>query len=900
MADKYVYKKPYEEETGLVVVPDYYVAPPSDSGDTTPTESTSSWQFPSLRLVDLFPELFSPKAAQPKRINSVAKIANNISALQTGDPIPYVYGRTTIAPKIIAAHADDDYLYVDYLVSKGEINQFVKLYQGGDDVGLPSTDFEYFTGTSGQSASTIMAGVLGSYDALPDIAHFVVKLSRSDSMDFRVLLEGIKTFDPRTSPRANAYSANPALALGHMLESCGYTLDYDSLSTVANMCDEDVGGSARWECHVPCESRRNVGAWIQAFSQYAHCYLDIIGGSVTFIPDAAVTSSPAVTRTVTNADIVAGSAKTTKSGVKDVPEQVTVNYREEDGTSRSAVVGSGAVGRRTRLSLPGFQTYTMAKRHATELLNKVQADLRHQHIAHDEAITDAIGDIHSITYAPHGLTDKLMRLVGLQEKERGRWQRSYVEYDPALYSDSVFSAPSLGDTDLISPNTPPTGPTPTVTEELYTDETATTYSRLKIQFTGSSWPYAQAYRVTAEGEQNVLNTLIANEGQTTHTVYTAALKQGVNYSINVYIQSVTGVLSETAGTANQTAAGKLLPPGDVPSLNGYEAGNLVALNWGAAEEITGDLRGYIIKRLPGAEYTGTSADWTNANVITIADRVDATTYLTAAQPSGTWYYGVKAVDNAGNTSTNARWQRVVVTDSDTVVNFASLDSGSLTNMHLYRIDGDAYYVITDTGQTWAERFVDSPATWAGNLSPGTERWGGDLATDSEFQTEIWDIGKEKTGNWVLDTTNITLLGGTQSTTIALGDNSSPIVFTNHSGSSVNANGQNFKAIISTTDSPASPGDGLYVKLPAQASFGGSVIEETGTATIAAASPLDNPKAVTFTDAFSSAPDVRLTVQGGTAKIAAYDNLTTTGMDIYLWDTSGNLVDGAVDWYVKGS
>jgi len=375
MADKYVYTKPYENVGGLVVVPDYYVAPPSDSGDTAPIESASSWQFPSLRMEDLFPELFSAN-----RVNSVSKRSNVITVLRPGDPIPHVYGRTTIAPKIITAHTDGDYLYVDYLVSKGEINQFVKLYQGGENVGLPSTDFEYFTGTSGQSASTIMSGVLGSYDALPDIAHFVVKLSRSDSMDFRVLLEGIKTFDPRNSPQANAYSANPALALGHMMEACGYTLDYDSLSTVANMCDEDVSGSARWECHVPCESRQNVGAWIQAFSQYAHCYLDIIGGSVTFIPDAAVTSSPAVTRTVTNADIISGSAKTTKSGVKDVPEQVTVNYREEDGTERTAVVGSGAAGRRTRLSLPGFQTYTMAKRHATELRNKVQADLRHEHL----------------------------------------------------------------------------------------------------------------------------------------------------------------------------------------------------------------------------------------------------------------------------------------------------------------------------------------------------------------------------------------------------------------------------------------------------------------------------------------------------------------------------------------
>ena len=840
----------------------------------------------------------------PEVISQAASgsVAPTITAVQAGDPWPYVFGRTTVTPQIITAYSDGTYLYVDYMLSAGECNDIVSLIQGGTDIGKPVDNFEYFTGTSGQTASTLMTEALGTYDTLADVCHFVAKLTKDDSMDFRVILEGLKLYDPRTSPET-AYSANPALALARILTDCGYTMDYTSVAEVANYCDEDVAGSPRWTINLPIYERRSIDTYIQAFSQYASCVVDIIGGSAKLIPDKPVTSSPAVLRNVTSDDIMEGSAKTTKVGTREVPKQVTAMYREEDGTQRSAVAGSGSAGERARIPVPGFQTYTMARRYATETLNKAKADLRHEHVAKDAALSDAIGDLHSITYAAHGLSSKVMRLVDLTEIERGRWRRSYFEYDAALYNDQVYVEPSVTDTELPTPSKPPDGPTPAITEELYSDETATTYSRMKISFNGVAWPYAAGYKVTCIGQQSVLNTLIAHDGPGLHIVYTSPVKQGVTYLASVWVQSGSGALSAVPGTASAVALGKLLPPGDVPWMNASEVGGFISAQWGAAEEIDGDLRGYTLKLLADAYYTGTSADWTHANAIVVANRLDAQSLLTVGPEAGTYWLCIKAIDTTGTESLNALCRRVVVTTDAWSTNTTNLGPGTLSNMHLYIIDGDAQYAVTTTSETWGDRFGDtSPlATWgdAVTASPA-ERWGGDLQTDSIFATETWDSGSVKDGRWLFSDESITLLGGTQANAVSLSGESSPLSFSDNAGNTVQATARYMQAKTYTADSPAGVGDGLHVKLPIQVSFSGEVVPQSGSVTIADTSPLDNPKAVVFSSAYVDPPRITLTASGAIALIAVADNVTASGFDIHLFDTDGARAAGTVYWAASGT
>ena len=117
---------------------------------------------------------------------------------------------------------------------------------------------------------------------------------------------------------------------------------------------------------------------------------------------------------------------------------------------------------------------------------------------------------------------------------------------------------------------------------------------------------------------------------------------------------------------------------------------------------------------------------------------------------------------------------------------------------------------------------------------------------------------------------------------------------------VQAAGRHAKVKVQTTDSPASAGDGFYIRLPVELSFTGAVLNQSGTATIAASSPLDNPKSITFATAYSTAPEVTVTAKGSTAIIAVVDNVSATGFDLYLFDLSGNRVDGSADWSARGT
>jgi hypothetical protein len=835
-------------------------------------------------------------------------------AARAGDPIPYVFGHTMVTPRIIAVEFGPDSggsgssVYVDYLYSVGECEEFIGLTIGGEFEATPG-NYEYYLGTASQVASPNMIASKGAYDTLDGICHIVVELNTpAHSIDHKCEMKGLKLWDPRTSPQAFAYSNNPALCLARIFVDSGYTVNWDTVAESADYCDEDVNGSPRWTFDFPVVNRRSLKQWASMVAAHGSLLVDLHGGEVRLIPNKKVTSSPIIQRSITASNIVDGTAKTTKAGTRQIPKQVIAHFRELDGTVRTATTGSGSAGEISRLQVKGFQTYTMAKRFAIESLNKAKADLRHEHVTHDEGLADSIGDLADITYAPHGLSDKRMRLVGYEEKERARWVRRFVEYDPNLYNDQEHVDPGVTDTDLPNPNSPPTPNEITLTEELFVDETATTYSRLKISFEGSDWPYAQAYKCTCDGEQNVLNVLIAHDGVVTHTAYTAALKQGIEYTAKVWVQSATGALSEVPREATATALGKLLPPGDVPWMNVREVSELISAEWGAAVEIDGDLRGYTLKILPAADHTGTAADWTHANNITLVERHDSQSLLTPSPVgAGTYYVCIKAVDSTGTESTNALCREVVVTTDAWSTNLTNLDVGVVTNMHVYTIDGgyanSAKYAITSTGETWAQRFGDtSPlATWGDAVTQSpAERWGGDLATDSELVTEIWDSSSIKDGAWHFSSAGVTLFGGTQANALLLTDGTmSPWVFTETSGNSTSASARYLKAKVSTTDSPASAGDGLHIKLPIPASFSGAVVPQSGSVTIADDSPLSQPATVTFTTSYTEAPNITLTASGSAALIPVADNVTASSFDIWLFDTDGALIAGTVYWSAEG-
>lgn len=513
-----------------------------------------------------------------------------MTAAQPGDIEPYVFGRCVADAKIIAADDSGDRVYLDLLWSVGEIEGVEYMIVAGKNEGLGTAlgNNEHFNGTSTQAASPIMTGLKGTYDVLLNKAHSVMGFRESfANLNVKAMVKGLKLHDPRISPAVPTYSTNPALCLARILTDCGYTVDDTSLASAANYCDELIGSpqEKRWEVGIQITQRKELKHWIKTFAAYCNCFIEIQGTTVYLIPD----TPRAANHTVLADNMIAGSVRVTRAGVRNVPDRVAVSYKPiiEAGSptwkvaaeNRTAETSTSAPsGKTTRLSMPGFQAYSMARRYATQTYNKAQNDLILEFDSFDEGINRTVGDVGTITNSAFNISAETMTLFENKQTQRGRWRRKYVDYDVSNYSDALFTEPDVNDTTLGDPNAPPDGPTPVLEEELFTDGAGVTYARFKVTFMGVLWAYLFDYYVVGTGtgpdgiNQTVLDINVAQQGATTHTVYTDPLTSGVLYTVKVYIRSVTAALSATPGQASLTSSqgnNVLLDVGDVINMHVY-------------------------------------------------------------------------------------------------------------------------------------------------------------------------------------------------------------------------------------------------------------------------------------------------------------------------------------------
>jgi len=539
------------------IVPDYPL--PTDPPPAPP---------PIVTVILPNPRVLTVTAQKPQT-NQIA-----LTAARPGDPEPYIFGRCVAEPILLTANDSGTNLYIDVLWSVGECDYIEYLIFDNTNEGRGDAlgHVQHFEGATGQATSTLMQAAFGgSYDALDGKCHTVLRRrSGRDTLNFKAMIRGLKLFDPRTSPGTTVFSTNPALALARVLTDCGYTMDWTSVGDVADYCDNLLGSpqEKRWEFGLQIKSRQSLRDWVQTLAVYANCYVELQGGNAFLIADKP--RSP--NHTVSAADMLAGSVTVSRAGSRNVPQRVSVAYTPitETGpladppdvalaetrtaeTSTSADAGTTSV-----LQLPGIQTYSRARRMATQIYNRSRNDLALTYIGFDDGLARTVGDVGTITNAQFGLSAATMTLISNKPLDRGRWQREYIDYDASNYLDTLYTEPAYNQVILLNPNAPPTGPTPTLTEELFTDETGTTYARMKIEFIGISWAYIQDYYVTAVGDDDlatvVYDGFVANAGAlVTHTVYSAALIFDVTYTVNVYVHSNTDAYG-SPGTASLTSA----------------------------------------------------------------------------------------------------------------------------------------------------------------------------------------------------------------------------------------------------------------------------------------------------------------------------------------------------------
>jgi hypothetical protein len=59
------------------------------------------------------------------------------------------------------------------------------------------------------------------------------------------------------------------------------------------------------------------------------------------------------------------------------------------------------------------------------------------------------------------------------------------------------------------------------------------------------------------------------------------------------------------------------------------------------------------------------------------------------------------------------------------------------------------------------------------------------------------------------------------------------------------------------------------------------------------------ESIVFSETFIAIEKIKLTPSASAARIATYDNLTLSGFDLCLFDSSGSAVSGNVKWEVEG-
>lgn len=460
------------------------------------------------------------------------------------------------------------------------------------------------------------------------------------------------------------YSRVPVYALCDLIQNNTYGLgkrtDLRSVLQVwawnTEIVTDGAVSEARHFIDLALDTDQPVETWLNVLRDYAHCWVVPEGGTYYLIRDA----NDAVEGSFDTTTIMQNSMQIKKRGARNQPTVVEITWTDTSQSpwrdQRETVYFPGVLGgtvprRMSRISKPGITRRSEAYRYAVERLNEsTLSDVSIDFAVDDSAATVRVGGIYNITH-PIGFTAKPFRVLKVRPMF-GRYQISANEFDPALYSSSIVTQPTIVDSTLPNPNAPPTLTGLNSTEDVVQTKDGLYVSRIRVDWTDpSNFPLAfiRSYRVQIY-DNSVPQVLVHQSDVSSRPFVTPPLKELVPYTCKVSIVSSTGVVG-TAAITTITPQGKYLPPSDVSSVSGFEAGGRVYLSWAAAIDLTLDTIRYEIR------YGSTSSTWDTA---TRVDRVSALTYASPGFPTGTYRFFVKALDSVGNYSANAAYVDVTV------------------------------------------------------------------------------------------------------------------------------------------------------------------------------------------------------------------------------------------------
>jgi hypothetical protein len=516
-----------------------------------------------------------------------------------------LYGQVRIGPQIANVLSYNGNLVILAIWAQGECHSIVDLQI--DDKVLPnSVTYTHYLGTSGQTVSPTLqlafaaqSPTVNFTDAMPGICYSVITVPPSAATGFPRLSAVIKGRKVWTGSSVN-WTDNPAWCLADFITNTAYGMgricDLASAANVAADCDLLAGGTEKLRTlNLTIETVQPATNWLDTLRTYAGCWVVASPDGLRLVSDKAVVSS--VASYSHSAGAIKDITSIKKRGVQSTPTVMTVRYTDTSvvpwRTANAVAYASGVLAgttprRESSVNLPGITRYSQAYREATERLNKLLLnDLSCTLDVFDEALIIDVGDVIEVTH-PIGLSAKAMRVMAVNG-EYGRYSLNLVEYDPAVYSSSVTTAPSVVDTALPNPLTPPSSVTNLdVVESVYVTRDGSVASRLQATWDVSPDLWVTRYAITVTRMTSALgaNPLVVATGYSDSSSYThGPLEDGFFYKTSVVVQRFFNLVSSVATDVTIEAIGKLLKPSDVVDIIATPTPAGLMLSWAPVIDI---------------------------------------------------------------------------------------------------------------------------------------------------------------------------------------------------------------------------------------------------------------------------------------------------------------------------
>ena len=800
-----------------------------------------------------------------------------------------------------------------------------------------------FYGTDNQVASSILTNSTNwtSNHRLRGVCYLAFRFKWNQDIfssipQVRVTLKGRKVYDPRTD--TTAYTSNSALVLldylrdtryGKGLPDSAFESDFASFKTSANECETQItpytGGTAfdQFETNAVIDTDQKVIDNVKKLLNPMRSLFTYNNGVYKLKIEGTGTSVKTIT-----ADHVVGGAKVLGERKNNKYNRVigtfvnpaknwqndTVSFPPADDTVvadqfRHATMLAEDNGTllEGNFEFPNVTNQFGAEALCEVILRRSRNQLQIQLTLTSEFLELEIGDIVGITYPSGGFNNKPFRVLGLEINEDLTVNVQLFEHQDNFYTfNDKNPIPTIADTILPNPNSVQAPSIDSVADEVIELFDGSVVSKLIVNLSNTD-SFADEFEVQYK-ESTATDYRLMRRGSNT-IIEKYPVKEGVIYDIRARTINSLGVKSVFTSTQHEVITA-FDPPDTVQNYSIDVVGDKLHHTFDAVTNL--DLDFYEIR------FTSDTTETIYANTTVLVPRIARPATSVVTPFVGTGKYFIKAVDKFGIRSATA--DSVVIEDQvfegfkavQTITEEPTFDG---TKIDCVVVDNalvlDTSNLFDDTSGNFDDALGLFDAGFGSVNTSGSYEFNTGFDFSNKFRFKVLlnqfnvdhldyvdnfdaQSGLFDSKEGLFDGNTDEAISSNVQLQIALSDDNVTFgSFQNFKSGDYVARAVKFKAILTTTDTSATPKiNNLSLKfvLPTVVQDGSNIASGTDTA----------GKSVTFDNAFYQVPTI--TIIGQDLNTGDYFQLNSkdrSSFNVEFFDSGGNTVDRQFDFQAVG-